>query len=362
MICRFIVLLPHDVALPGAPVLSPQALEIGRYRVVIRPPGYAPIDRGQLSDLSIPLSEVMSGMVLAEAPVDAAVTINGGAATKANVLIIEFLANEFDRRRGAGQDEIDPPLELAFKVANGLLARLRVILRAPHLKELRAEEVPSELVYLNDDGSPLEEHEGKVRAHVNASFSTRLAAITEKGWAEVNSLPWDYELVLWDRLLLDASSLLPEIGASVVLASAALESFADSALQHLVDRGGMNRDLYEWIARRDGKFELQPSFADQFDHLWRAVTGQSLKDNDELWKGFTAIKRARNAIAHGTIPQENGEALSPARASELVGCADRIIAWGEEFLPAELHRPKLPLGDSITMERVLIAPQTPSGS
>jgi hypothetical protein len=109
-----------------------------------------------------------------------------------------------------------------------------------------------------------------------------------------------------------------------------------------VGAGHLGRGLADnprtWIKERDDEHWLKtPSVAERFDRLLRVFTGQSLKDEPALWKGFTEIRKARNALAHQGIAETGGKPVDSVKAKALVDTAEKIIAWVERLLP-ETHR------------------------
>jgi hypothetical protein len=48
----------------------------------------------------------------------------------------------------------------------------------------------------------------------------------------------------------------------------------------------------------DKNSRCEPSVADKFDVLLRAMTGHSLKEEAMLWQGFMRLKNARNDFVH----------------------------------------------------------------
>src|SRR5262249_51631552 len=146
-------------------------------------------------------------------------------------------------------------------------------------------------------------------------------------------LPAQFSPGPWDRLLLDAESLLPEIGPALVLAFTAVETRIESALRILVPKEGPAAGLWAWIEKLD--YWRSPSVADQLNRILRALTGHSLLDEQKLWTGFNDLKRARNDFVHA------GRASLPLeRARELIDMAGEIIDWVEALLPPEERRPR----------------------
>jgi hypothetical protein len=79
---------------------------------------------------------------------------------------------------------------------------------------------------------------------------------------------------------------------------------------------------------------------ERFDTLLRLFTGRSLKDEPELGKGFTEIRKAQNALAHQGIAMTGGKPVDSAKAKALADAAQKIIAWIERLVPEAQRRAK----------------------
>ena len=344
MIARFQILLPYAFYLPGQSPLSTFDIEKGPYKVRVLPPQQAVVDPRAFDGTSpIPLSQASDDVRVNPEPVTTdQVTLDGHPALRANLLVLDFMKESFDRT--AKTD--DPPEALAIAVANDVLARIRYVLRAPYAKPLLAGRNPWQIEYLNDDLSPLQPAPPLIRRRVASTASWEIAALPDLAWKavpEVQSLP------IWDSLLLDAFSYLPSVEASIVLAFTALEAFIDFVLQRHVEAGAMDPDLYHWIANREDHAK-EPSVLEQFDVVLRAVSKRSLKDETRLWEGLASLKRARNAIAHTGVAIIGKTAVDSQKAAELVDIARAIIDWVELGLPESSRRclPALTVGLSMT--------------
>src|SRR5688500_10969854 len=73
---------------------------------------------------------------------------------RGRALVIDFHSSSFNRRVG---EKADPPVEDIFQVANWLLQRLRLVLRAPHVSPLDTDYPHWHVRYLSDDGAELPE-------------------------------------------------------------------------------------------------------------------------------------------------------------------------------------------------------------
>src|SRR5262249_41824179 len=144
----------------------------------------------------------------------------------------------------------DPPPQLAFDIANGLLARIRAITRGPEIQVLDALRVPWRVDYLTDNGGVLAPAEGLHRRRFGRHISFRATALTTAIWRQVAEMPAEFTPLFWDTLLLDAEALLPDVDASIALANAALEAFSAWLLDQLAALQALPRGLWEWINKR----------------------------------------------------------------------------------------------------------------
>lgn len=119
----------------------------------------------------------------------------------------------------------DPPRDLAFGIANSILARIRVFSRAFQIKPLETNWNPWQIQYLTDDLQQLEAEEGKVRGIRSGSGEIGFATLTSDTIQMVVSGSQNQEPYSWDQLLLDAYEQLPDVGGAIVMAAAALETF-----------------------------------------------------------------------------------------------------------------------------------------
>ncbi len=352
MLARFQILLPYDLLIRGGAEYVPWHLaEWEGMDVVIHPPARAIVDRADLAMGSTkPMQAGLSDLrpQLPAVP-SAYIDVDGERAIEANLLVIDFRKESFDRATDA---PTDPSVATAFEIANDVLARVRYLLRGPQQKPLDPEQTPYRLDYLSDRQEGLEPEQGKVRARFSTAFHVRLAFISPEHWLAASEL--GEPPPAWDELYLDALSHLPEVGPSVVLGAAALESFIDWALDAFVEAGGMDRDLYAWISGRNGNLALQPSERDQFDALLKAVSGHSLKEDDRLWERFETLRVLRNNIVHrGLALLKNGQAADGPVASALLGAVGEIIDRVEAQLPESKRRvtPARPLHEFVVRQQ-----------
>ena len=354
MIARFQILMPYTIYLPSQVDLAALEAAVSGYQVRILPPQKAIADPRDFDGSSpVPLFEATRGLRPdPNRSANSQIEVDGRPALESNLLVIEFLKDEFDRR----PDSQDPPVHLCLEIANDFLARIRFVLRAPQLKPLVPDRTPWCIDYLQDDGTSLDPAPPLVRARYAGAFSWTVAVVNEAAWAAA-AAPESGVAPVWDALLLDAFSYLPSVEASVVLAFASLEALIDWCLEQHVAAGAMDGTLYTWIAERDD-FAKQPSVTEQFDVLLKAVSGHSLKDDQRLWERFVWLRKVRNNIVHKGEPVLNGTRVDAVKAAELVTAAREIVDWVEHGLPEEKRRKLFSAGSPVSMSKLLTgAPQ-----
>ncbi len=219
--------------------------------------------------------------------------VNGNKVAQVNVLTLDFTKDEFDRAKR--QDaSVDPKPELAFDIANEVLARIRVYSRLHQIRPLVIGRDPWRFRYLTDDGQDIPAEEGKFRGRSQGAVTVGVAALTPDAFLMVAARQETAEPYVWDQLLLDAQDLLPDIGSAIVMASAALETFITWALDVLEKEHPLPAGLWAWIKERDDEHWMKtPSVSEKFDTLLRVFTGRSLKEQPDLWKGYAELRRAR---------------------------------------------------------------------
>lgn len=97
--------------------------------------------------------------------------------------------------------------------------------------------------------------------------------------------------------------------------------------------------MWDWIQDR-GDYRKEPSSAERFDTLLRAISGRSLKEVNHLWEGFRNLRQARNSFAHDGLAVIGNRQVDRQEAVRLVAMAREIIDWIDDLLPAAERRPK----------------------
>ncbi|MGB9458829.1 MAG: hypothetical protein WCB12_22475 [Bryobacteraceae bacterium] len=332
MIARFFIALPFDILVTETGEWPTLEIRTDDYHVRVHFPSV-------IAERPDPTASVVGGVFvkLSAAVFSDNLLVNGKRVARTNVLTLDFIKPEFDRSSTLGGSH-DPNSQLAFEIANQVLARIRVYSRAFEIKPVVIGRDPWVLRYLTDDSQDLAVEEGKIRGRAAGQSRVGYASVTPETYQMIVDRAEAAEPYVWDQLLLDARDQLPNTGAATVMASAALENFIGWALDILEREKPLPENLWTWIKERHDEHWLKtPSVGERFDTLLRVFTGQSLKDEPELWKGFTEIRKARNALAHEGIAVTDGKPVDCAKAKALVDTAEKIIAWVERLLP-EAHR------------------------
>ncbi len=354
MIARFRVLLPFRFSVRHGDELTPYEYLQGGYRVRVYPPRQSAVNPADLEvTRPVPVFTLIEQLAQDRPPdVTDAVTMNGAPTIQADLLQIDFLKAEFDRRKAIlaalgnaddAQTAGDPPISLAFAAANNFLGRVRTVTQGAVIRSLSPGAALWELDYLTDNEKPLPVHPEMFRKRMGSSFTWRLSGINSEVWERVRSLPESFTPATWDTLLLDAEAALPQVGSAIVLAYAALETLIESSLNELASRSSVPVALWKWINERQGDDRLTPSVGEQFDIVLHGLTGRSLKENPNLWEAFQNLRGARNSYLHEgkAVIGKQKEEVTVVRATALVAQAKAIVDWVESILPLQLRRPKV---------------------
>lgn len=354
MIARFQVLLPYAITIAPGHNVAPFETEAEGNHVRVYPPHKAKADKGALNPDSLaPITEIGRNLAASDDLVTTtAVLLDDAPTIQADVFQIDFLRDEFDRT----PESNDPPQELCFQLANRFLAGLRTLGRSGFIKPLADTGSIWTIRYLTDDERELEPQEGRIRARSGASWNWTMLGVAQPLWQALQELPDDFEPTAWDTLLLDALNSLPEVGPSIVLAFAAIETRIDSALDLLASES-LDPDFWDWIRDREGDYRKEPAVREQLDQLLHGVSGHSLKDEATLWMHFRNLNQARNTFVHEGEARIGDTPVDYTRASELVRYAGDIIDWIETLLPENQRRPQYDLEASrMQLMKVFVAP------
>ncbi len=362
MIAIFRVLLPFDIYLPRDIDMKPISLkdEAGELLVNILPPYASKLKHADISfKMNKPAFNLFDGLVEdLESPVASNVMINGLHTVMANCLQIDFHKESFNRtipREAITLPQTDPPIERIFSILNGVIEAFRAIGKVGFLRPIRYDSTYWVLSYRNDDLAELPEQEGLLRSHMVASMLWQVFALSNEVWAEVSSNLLTIDLPTWERLFMDALSLFPENGPSIVLCYSAIETLCSITLDYL-SRGKLPEDLWHWITERRPYFH-RPNTEQLLDAILKSLSGSSLKDDASLWEGFQQLNKARNNYAHRGKLEIDGIPVSNEKAAELLRKAGAILEWLEAKLPEGMQRYKPKFQINLQMLKMLQAPR-----
>src|SRR5712692_825085 len=147
MIARFRVLLPFRFSVRHGDELTPYEYLQGGYRVRVYPPRQSAVNPADLEvTRPVPVFTLIEQLAQDRPPdVTDAVTMNGAPTIQADLLQIDFLKAEFDRRKAIlaalgnaddAQTAGDPPISLAFAAANNFLGRVRTVTQGAVIRSL----------------------------------------------------------------------------------------------------------------------------------------------------------------------------------------------------------------------------------
>lgn len=368
MIARFrIPIRPYLFLQPGLDYPVKEIAEDG-YRIKIYPPQQTSTDISKVFVTPSASREELAQSLIPDDPQtpSSTVAINNIPAVHVHLLTIDFIKDQFDRRRVL-EVQADPPLKLVFAIANRIIVGLRTLSRSHQLEPLTEASTSWRVDYLDDTGQELPDTDGLYRYCVMRSYGRQqITALTPLLWERVCSLPSGFAQYTWDALLLDAEALLPAIGPAIAVANAALETFipwaleqlqrelvagtdaavADGTLDALGDAAKQITDAYNslWqyvFTRPDSRQE--PSITDQLDHFIIMLTRRSLKKEEPaLWEAFQHLRSARNNFIHEGklfIGKNQNVKLTSEKATDLIAKASVIVNWVETLLPEAVRRP-----------------------
>jgi hypothetical protein len=158
MIGRLTILLPFDLFIREGDELTTLECDIPGYHVRFYTPAH-------IADRPKPTDVIFASTFCLESARAAAFTealqVDGRRTAQVNVLVMDFMKPEFDRRapESASSEQAntrDPSPELAFGIANTILAKIRVYSRAFQITPLDFGQDPWRIQYLTDDGQELQ--------------------------------------------------------------------------------------------------------------------------------------------------------------------------------------------------------------
>jgi hypothetical protein len=349
MIARLKLLLPYCFSISDDLVLSPYEYKYNEYKIIIYPPYQTALDYHAICNSSpAQTEEILKSMNPSnELILNDKILMNGKPSIQANLLQIDFIKDFYDRRIEVVSKDYfnDPSTELILKVVNGLINSIRVVTIGSLIKPVDIDSIILNMEYLTDKGEKLQLQEGYLRGRYKLIFKKSAHGITNEVWDKIQQLEHDYTPPIWYTLVLDADSILPDIGPSLVLAFTAIEVLINNVLNMLASSSEkIPADLWQWINNR-GDYRKEPSIEEKFSILLFVLTGKTLKDESDLWEGFKNLKDARNSFVHKGKAVIGKTDVTLEMARKLIRKAMKIIKWIEhEFLPKELKVPELERG------------------
>jgi hypothetical protein len=337
VIARLSVVLPFAFDVPVTTSLKPIEFQRNGRTVHLHPP--------QQSELRAQggASSVMSLSMIAPAssPVTSPyVRINGTDTIAADLVVVDFVSDSFDR--SAGQSlEREQLLAEGFAIVNQWLTAYRNFLGAVQVAPVSQTTSSSRLDYLNNDGSALLQQPGLVRGAVAVYMRVQgVAGLAEEAWKEIANLGPEYRPFRWDELLVDAAELLPAVGPSIFLAYAALEIRIVDAANVLAVEQKLHAGIWKWFTQERG-LPMRPDTEELAKTVFTLLGGKSLTQEKGLWDTFTQLRKARNSFTHGGVARDtNRKEITPGKAAELVAGARPILDWIEALLPPQNRRHK----------------------
>lgn len=308
MIARVTIQLTTPITIPDNEQFSLQNFDYEGYIVEILPP--------------VSKSEKVDGAYT--------LTVDGKGSYSADLLVINFHKETFSRE---AQSEHTPSLELIEDISSDFLNRLRHVVKASQIKPISRSKNDIKIEYLNDDYTALPDTKGLVKRWGTKNIKLEFVALTQGVWNDVCKVPPFEELPIWKTLLFDAEAILPEVGPSVILTFTALEVFIAKTLNQMASFRDIDDQLWSWLNERQGK---NPTITEQYDSLAKQLIGCSLKEENELWKAFDNLRKARNSFAHRGTTELNGTRLTTVDALEFIKSANSIIGYIKEKLPEDL--------------------------
>lgn len=307
----------------------------------------------------VPSRDILEQLVPVDPPeVNSSMLINGIPTIQANMLQVDFHKDDFDRRPLDPQSGVvgDPSDELIFELMNGVLSILRSVTQASGVKPLTSDDTHWRLDYLTDEFEELPHDGVNIRRRFGATFRWQVCAVTQEVWDKVQTTDPERRPPNWEILILDAESLLPDVGPSLVLAATTLETLISITLDHLAAESDLPTELWQWINERGGDYRKEPSVGEQFDILLKVLANKSLKEESRLWEGFQNLRNARNSFVHEGKATIGRQEVTKDQAYDLVGRAKEIVSWLEPLLPSDWHRPILNTNIELELTKMIVAP------
>lgn len=259
-------------------------------------------------------------------------TIDGKPCFNADIVTIDFFKKEFQRKC---KENLDPSIEVIRFVLNDFLTRLRYVIKAPFLKPSTFPDCNWKMRYLNDDGIQLKKEDGQFTEYGLSPYQTSWMTVTPEIWDDVEAICSSDEIPGWRLLLLDAKSILPDIGPAITLAFTALEVYITKTLEAASRLDSKDSQLWKWLDSRH--YVKDTTIQERFDFGLGYFLGIDLKESSDLWNAFIDLKKARNRFTHDGVLKIGTRKLLIEDATRLVHRAEEIIEFIESKLPEELQ-------------------------
>ncbi len=306
-----------------------------------------PLQQGQLDDptrsyLVRPRTAAeVQGLVqrrAIELPVSG-ITMNGKSLVLCNIVVIDYLDVEFDRRIDAlpkgTQANLTagiPTVLGVFELANQYLRWLRAVSGLSVLREVDPTRQSWLIEYLTDSGDALTQEDGKFRARNSHGGDLPWSAIFEPTLeAAVQDLDQSPPAP-WDQLMLEAVDELPATGTAIVLAYAAVEQLINVVITQNVPSS------YSAKRRKALLSNKRTSPLDRADLVLASLVGQSLRTQRDGWTAVEELASLRNKYLHYGIPPTFATTPAWFAAGHLIRRASEAMLWLEGFLPENMRR------------------------
>jgi hypothetical protein len=269
----------------------------------------------------------------------AGVTLNGQLVVLCNVLTIEFLNVEYDRRISDLPKEIAanlaagiPSVTEVFDLANSYIAALRAVSGLAMLRELEPTRVVWVIDYLDDSRDQLPREEGKLRSRQSQMGPLPWGAVFNES-ADAAFVRLDQpDPAPWDLLMLQAVDQLPSIGPAIVLAFAGFEQLVNSVISTNVPT------TYTTKQRKAALSNKRSSPLDRADTVLYELIGQTLRSQRDAWPAAEELAGLRNRYLHHGIAPTFATQPFWFAAGQLLRRVSEGMLWLEGFLPSEKRR------------------------
>ncbi len=338
MIARFRILLPYTVFVPEGARLDPIKQTVASYQVTIHPPYQTKL---LLQDLDLfseksPIDLLEDLEPVSDPTFFDQVLIGGRRGGPSTLIQIDFQADSFSRKRGQEPQRIDPGAEFIFAILNSFLSKIRSLTRSPYVKNVTPNESHFRITYLDDEGTLLPEDKELFRDFRCGNIEFNANHVSEAIWNQIQSLPDSYAPLPYEKLLLDAQSMMSEIGACIFLMHAALELLVEHALDILKEAmPASSREIWSVLTDKQ-RYRV----AEQYKDLLPLVSGgrSLVKELPDHWNAFMKLCKARNGFAHEGKLVVEGNELYLDDVKEIFRKVKEIVDFVEELLPIEKRR------------------------